>query len=205
VNARPYRSPGRIAAAEQTRRRIVAAASELLRSPQGTAGFSLEAVAKAARVTRLTVYNQFGSRHALLEAVFDDRAAAGGLHRLVDALSDPAPVAGLRRVIAIFCDFWSSDRDAIARLHGVGMLDTEFAESVRARNERRRGLLTVLVDRMVEAGDLPAPAAGDLIDILFTMTSFAVYAELTAHGRSPEATCALIQGMADDAVQRARH
>jgi AcrR family transcriptional regulator len=203
VNPRPYRSPGRTAAAEQTRKRIVAAASELLRSPQGIIGFSLEAVAKAAGVTRLTVYNQFGSRRALLEAVFDDRAAQGGLHRLADAMADPEPTAGLRRLVAIFCEFWNFDRDALARLHGVGLLDAEFAESVQARNERRRQSLSVLVGRMVAIGEVREQALTDLTDVLFTLTSFHVYAGLTATNRSAEAACALIQELAADAVARA--
>ncbi|WP_404558819.1 TetR/AcrR family transcriptional regulator [Bradyrhizobium niftali] len=55
---------------------------------------SLDAVAKAANVTRLTVYNQFGSRRGLLEAVFDDIARRGRLGRLDDAVDDPDPEKG---------------------------------------------------------------------------------------------------------------
>ncbi len=56
--------PARAASSGQTREQIVAAAAALLRTPEGIRGFSLEAVGKAAKVTRLTVYNQFGSRRA---------------------------------------------------------------------------------------------------------------------------------------------
>jgi AcrR family transcriptional regulator len=55
------------------------------------AAFSLDAIAKAADVTRLTVYNQFGSRRGLLEAVFDDIARRGRLHRLNDAMAESDP------------------------------------------------------------------------------------------------------------------
>ena len=64
VSPRRYESPARDAAAEETRQRIVTAAGEILAGPKGFAGMSLEAVAKAARVTRLTIYNQFGTRRA---------------------------------------------------------------------------------------------------------------------------------------------
>src|SRR5260370_22569578 len=105
MSPRRYRSPARDASSGQTRARIVAAAAALLRSPEAIGGFSLEAVGKAAKVTRLTVYNQFGSRRALLEAVFDDRAERGGLHRVAEAMAAAAPAAPFLMLIAIFCEF----------------------------------------------------------------------------------------------------
>lgn len=199
---RRYRSSVRDKAAGQTHQRIVAAAAQLLQSG-GAGGFSLEAVAKKAGVTRLTVYNQFGSRRALLEAVFDDRAVRGGLHRLREAMSDGDPEAGLRRLIEIFCDFWSFDREAIASLHQMSSGDAEFEESIKARNERRRGAISAIVARIVEQGGIRAEAAVDLVDFLFVLTSFPVFSQLTAGGRKKGAACALIQLAAEDAIRRA--
>lgn len=202
MKPRAYRSPSRKAASEKTRERIVAAAAKLLRT-RGVGEFSLESVARSARVTRLTVYNHFGSRRALLEAVFDDRAARGGLHKIRDAMADPDPHAGLNQVIAIFCGFWSFDRGAIARLHGMGSSDAEFEESIRSRNERRRRLLSVLIGRMAERGDIRSEAVADLTDLLFVLTSFSVFAELVSGKRTMEAACAMIQQSTDDAIKRA--
>src|SRR5258707_11484473 len=203
MSPRRYRSPVREASSGQTRARIVAAAAALLRTPGGIGGFSLEAVGKAAKVTRLTVYNQFGSRRALLEAVFDDRAERGGLHRVAEAMSAVEPSAGLGKLIDIFCEFWSFDREALARLHGAGMNDAELEESIRARNERRRRALSVLVNRMAERKEVRAEARKDLIDTLFALTSFHVFAELAAGSRSAKAACLLVRSMAADAVRRA--
>jgi AcrR family transcriptional regulator len=199
---RSYRSPVRSAAARRTRARIVAAAAKLLRR-RGIEEFSLESVAKSAGVTRLTVYNHFGSRRALLEAVFDDRAARGGLHRIPEAMAESDPHRALERLIAVFCEFWSFDQGAIARLHGVGSSDAEFEDAIRARNERRRRILSVLVGRMTERGDVRAQAAADLTDLLFVLSSFSVFAELS-RGRSKDAACSLVQSSAEDAVNRAR-
>jgi AcrR family transcriptional regulator len=203
MSPRRYCSPARAASSGQTRERIVAAAAALLRTPEGIRGFSLEAVGKAAKVTRLTVYNQFGSRRALLEAVFDDRAERGGLHRVSEAMAAADPAIGLLKLIDIFCEFWSSDRDALARLHGGGINDAELEESIRARNERRRRALSVLVDRMAERKAVRAEARRDLIDTLFALTSFHFFAELAAGSRSPDAAGVLVQSMAADAVRRA--
>jgi AcrR family transcriptional regulator len=204
VSPRPYRSPRRDAAATQTRERIVAAAAAVLGTAEGSGAFSLEAVAKKAGVTRLTVYNQFGSRRALLEAVFDQKAAHGGLHRIAEVMAGTDPHAGLLEIIAIFCGFWSGDPGAIGRLIAAGATDPEFEAGVRERNERRRHLLAVLVDRIAESNDRTRneTALGELVDVLFALTSFPFFSQLTAGERSVEAACRLIQDLATDALRR---
>jgi AcrR family transcriptional regulator len=199
MNSRPYRSPRRRATAERTRARLLKAASAMLGGPDGV---SLDAVAKKAGVTRLTVYNQFGSRRALLEAVFDDMAERGGLHRISAAMADPDPHAALRQIISIFCGFWSIHRSALWRLHAATATDSEFAESLRARNERRQHLLSVIVGRMNHARSGRAKAVSELVDVLFALTSVSFFWELTASGRSADAACRMIQALAEDAVQR---
>lgn len=202
MTSRSYRSPQREAAAQETRERILAAAGELLAGAEGVARFSLDSVGKAAGVTRLTVYNQFGSRAALLEAVFDRVAHDAGIARLAQAMGEPDPHEGLRKLVVVFCNFWSHDREMMARLHTVGAADDEFRNAVVARSERRRHVLAALVKRM--GGTPPAAATvRDLVDVLFALTGFAFFAELTAGGRSAEKACALIQEMAADAVRRA--
>jgi AcrR family transcriptional regulator len=201
MTQRPYRSRARAEAAEQTRRRITAAAAVILRA-RGASGFSLESVAREAGVTRLTVYNQFGSRRSLLEAVFDDRAASGGLHRLREAMADPDPLAALRRLVEIFCGFWSSDQASLGGLHAATSGDAEFEVSLRQRNERRRKAISVLVSRLAARGDIAEEATKDLTDLLFVMTSFQTYAELAAD-RPPDAACALIRRTVEDAARRA--
>src|SRR5215472_478179 len=200
MSPRPYRSSRRAVTAERTRARLLKAASAMLAVPDG---ISLDAVAKRAGVTRLTVYNQFGSRRALLEAVFDDMAERGGLHRIREAMAKTDPQAALQQIVLIFCDFWRVHRGALWRLHAASATDPEFEESLRARNQRRRYLLSVLVDRMIEGGAKRPEVVIELIDVLFALTSVGFFWELTAEGRKANAVCHLIQALAADAVQRA--
>src|SRR5262249_17189259 len=127
MSPRPYRSSRRRMATERTRTRLLKAARAILATGNG---ISLDAVAKSPGVTRLTVYNQFGSRRALREAVFDDMAERGGLHRIREAMTSPDPEAALRQIVAIFCDFWSVHRGVLWRLHAAGATDPEFEESL---------------------------------------------------------------------------
>jgi len=200
MSPRPYRSSRRTVTAERTRARLLKAASAMLAASDG---ISLDAVAKRAGVTRLTVYNQFGSRRALLEAVFDDMAERGGLHRIREAMAKTDPQVALQQIVLIFCDFWSVHRGALWRLHAASATDPEFEESLRARNQRRRHLLSVLVDRMIEGGGKRPEVVIELIDVLFALTSVGFFWELTAGGRKANAVCHLIQALAADAVQRA--
>jgi AcrR family transcriptional regulator len=203
MSPRPYHSPVREAAASETRARIIAAAGSLLGGAEGTAAFSLEAVARKAGVTRLTVYKQFGSRRALLEEVFDDLAACRGFHVLAEVMNDTDPLRALQRIVSFFCDFYGSDTPALLRLHAAGAGDPDLEESVRERNERRRHLLSALVHRMAPGRHLDAKTSRDLVDVLFALTSLHFFAQLAADNRSTKATCRLIQSLCEDALRRA--
>jgi AcrR family transcriptional regulator len=201
MSRRTYVSPLRSEAAAEKRDRVIQAAARFLREDEGISGFSLDAVAKAAGVTRLTVYNQFGSRPGLLEAVFDDIARRGRLARLNDAMAMADPWDGLDRLIEIFCDFWDGD-PAIGRLHDAAATDPEFAQALLARNARRRQLLEELVGRI--AGDMASRSARrDAVDLIFALTSCAMF-QMLAPERSAKAVYRLLKDAARAAMERTR-
>src|SRR5215831_8744899 len=113
---RPYRLGQRQAATEQTRARILAAARDLLMSPDGYARFSIEAVARQADVARMTVYHQFGSKIGLLEALCDTLAASGGMDQLATAFRQPDTLEALNQFLMVFGGFWEADRLVMRRL-----------------------------------------------------------------------------------------
>jgi len=139
MSPRPYRMETRQAAAEETRARIVAAAREILSAPGGIGAFTIDAIAGQAGVARMTVYNQFGSKSGLIEAVFDTLAIVRrGVERLVAALALDDPAATLAEFVRVFADVWQEDRLVIRRLGGLAALDPEFSQVWHAREGRRR-------------------------------------------------------------------
>ncbi len=176
---RSYSSAVRDAAANATRQRVVEAAARMLREVESTTQFSMESVAKAAGVTRLTVYKQFGSRRGLLEAVFDENARKGGILRIVEAMQHENPRHGLNLAIDILCEFWSDP--SFARLHEAAGTDPEFGEAINERNNRRRIALSALVARMQG----PANDREAVVDLLFGLTTMAMFRTLLA-GRTWE-------------------
>jgi AcrR family transcriptional regulator len=199
MSTRPYVSVVRAAAAADKRDRVIQAAARFLREEASIATFSLDAVAKAAGVTRLTVYNQFGSRRGLLEAVFDDIARRGRLVRISEAMAMSNPRNGLEQLIEIFCDFWSGDA-AVGRLHDAMAIDPEFAQALLERNARRRQAVEELVRRMTRDAVSPV-LQREAVDLIFALTSYAMF-RMLASARPAKAVCDLIRVTCNDAVDR---
>jgi AcrR family transcriptional regulator len=199
---RHYHSPKRESEAEQTRARILAAAARHLRSPDGLKGLSLESVAEAAGVTRATVYKQFGSRRGLLEAVFDHVARRGGLHRIPEAMAENDPRVALQRVVEIFCDFWSSNRKTIAQVIAAGAGEPLLAASLHERNERRRKVIATLLKRLPGVEQVAPAVFNEVVDVLFVLTSHAVFAGLKGKERSVADVCRILQDLAMRTLDR---
>jgi len=187
MSPRPYRLGQRQTAAQQTRTRIIAAARELLVASEGFSGFSMDAVARQAEVARMTVYHQFGSKVGLLEALSDSLAAHGGMEHLANAFRRPEPLEALDEYITAFGRFWNVDRLVMRRLRALAALDQDFEQVVRARDERRRHGLRVLVGRIAEKYGRPVPdSLNETINILYTLLSFENFDTLTGPMRSIE-------------------
>jgi len=196
---RPYRSPHRAAATEQTRARIIAAACTLLSGGMNLPQFSLDAVARQAGVTRLTIYNQFESKRGLLEAVFDDLAQRGGLSELPAVFAEADANQALRRLVSVFCRFWAAHATVMPKFGAVTTLDDEVKASLHQRSERRRQALAVLVMRLTQDA---RESSDDLVDVLFALTSFEVFNALSVRNRSAKSVETLIYDLVEHAVSR---
>lgn len=197
MSPRPYRLGRREPATEETRTRVIAAARKVLTSREGPDAFSIDAVAREAGVSRMTIYYRFASRRGLLEALFDDLAARGRLARLPEVFRQPDPLRALSEFVGVFVGFWASGRLLIRHLRGMSAIDPELELALRARDERRRQGLTVLVQRIVEQRRLPSSLAlEDAVDSLFTLTSFETFDALARGRRSTEDVRALIERLA---------
>jgi AcrR family transcriptional regulator len=190
-----YSMARRQVAADQTRARILAAARSLLVSSDRYTDFSVPGVARAADVARVTVYNQFGSKAGLLEAISDDLARAGGLHRLGALLAGGGPASALGGFIDVFTRFWASDRLLIRRLRAVATLDPELEKSLAARDARRRQGASVLLSRLDRPGQRLALDRDVAADVVTTLTSFETFDALSGADRGPDQVAAIIRGL----------
>jgi len=191
---RPYRAGERQAASQPTRARIVEAAVKLLGEPDQVGEFTVDAVAKRAGISRMTVYYQFGSRAALLEAVLDDLADRGGMPEIATAMRQQNTEEALKTLVKVFCHFWASQRLAVRRLRALAVLDPELTGVFR--DLRRRQMLDALVERATSAAPIDSRRAEDAVDVLHTLTSFATYDSMAHDAADDEArVAALLQDL----------
>jgi AcrR family transcriptional regulator len=161
---RPYRSERRREQAEQTRTRILDAAGELF-VDGGFAGTSVAAIAGRAGVSAETVYQAFGSKPALLDALVR-RAARLGDEAPIPEQAGPRAVAAehdQRTQLQLFA------ADIVRRLERVGPLMTvvdaaavsepAIAELQRGIDRARRAGLAEFVDALSAHGPLAVDRA----------------------------------------------
>jgi AcrR family transcriptional regulator len=201
LSPRPYQMAQRKAAGDETRDRILAAARELLLA-EDFSDFTMEAVARSADVSRLTIYYQFDSKAKLLEALYDYIARRGRMDQLAEVFrTGNDAVSLLHNFIRVFAVFWASDRNVIRRLHGLGTIDAEIGRGLRARNERRRQGLKVVVD-LYSHKYLPFTPVEEpiVIDSLHMITSFETFDALAVSGRKFEEVVEILKKMANGVV-----
>jgi AcrR family transcriptional regulator len=198
MTPRTYRMRARQASTEETRARIVSAARALLSAPRGLEAFTIDSVARKARVSRMTVYHQFGSKTGLIEAVFDSLAIVRvGVPRLIAALGLDDPGETLATFVDVFADVWQADRVVIRRLQGLAALDSEFARVWHTREERRREGLRTIVGRFGEPGDAAVSSdEATLTDVLYTIIAFETFDVIAGPKRRFDAIAPIVHQLA---------
>jgi AcrR family transcriptional regulator len=196
---RRYTLGRRQIAVDATRQRIVSAARELLASPNGARAMTIEAVARAAEVTRATVYQQFDTKQRLLAAVLDAVALDGGLDRIPTALKRSDPHEALDELLAILVRFYTMDRDIHRQLSAMAEIDPTFREMVSERQGRRRAVLELLAKRIDPTLARAPRRLAESSDALFAITSAALFDQL-AGTRTAAQIAVIVQRLARAAI-----
>jgi AcrR family transcriptional regulator len=194
----------RQAAASETRARILEAARQLLANESET-DQGMEAIARRANVSRLTLYYQFKSRPGLLEALYDYLAIRGNMRRMAEVFHETDPSGALDKLVRIFGGFWASDPVVIRRLRGMATLDAEIDQGIRARDARRQQAAREIIRRTVVAGKkkLSTEQQNLTADVLSMLTSFESYDALARAGHTQGAILATLTRMARAAIDSA--
>ena len=180
---RPYRLGKRKESSDEARRRCIEAAATLL-TDSDTPALKMEAVAAQARVTRQTIYNLFGSKTELIEAVFDHLARTGGMQSMAAAMQQSDPEARLSAMITTLAQFWTTTRTATRHIRAMAATDPDLSSAIQARDERRK-MACQHVIRGFGATLPPAPDPFLYVDLLWALTSFEFFDTLAGATRSP--------------------
>jgi AcrR family transcriptional regulator len=181
--ARPYRLGRRREEVDRTRSAILAAARQVVIELGAAA--SLVKVAERAGVSRITVYNQFGSRAQLLQAL---ARLPGSEHRAEEAEeSGRDPTHELELRIEQACATWATDPALYRRLNALRGEQDEQPDRIRGLAERLAAR-----DRL-----RPGCSITEAEDVIAILTSFPAFDRLHKSGRrAPAAVAHILIGMA---------
>ncbi|HTW45309.1 MAG TPA: helix-turn-helix domain-containing protein [Acidobacteriaceae bacterium] len=192
---RPYELGKRLEQMDKSRADILRAARALLEA-KGYRQLTMATLAAESGVTRQTVHNLFGTKAAVLEALFDVIALNGGMENMREAMTQPTAEAMLERAVAVFCGFWAANRVLLRRIRGIGAIDPEFGAVLEARNQRRVMAATRIVGRFGARGDTKQRVAA-----LTALTSFEFFDGLVEGGLDERRATATVLELARDLLK----
>lgn len=180
---RKYEQRLRAEAAELTRRHILDAAYERMRSAPSEP-LAVDLVAKLAGVARSTVYLIFGSRSGLFDAIGQDLLERGGFRDLIREVDHPDVREGLRRGIRAGAVMYAANRDVLRALFSMASLDADSVGGAVQRMEQGRAEGMALLARRLGDGGLLQPdvTEDEATDALYVLTSFEAF-DLLHSGR----------------------
>jgi AcrR family transcriptional regulator len=172
----PYQSVTRQRQAEETKRRIVAAARRLLKS-KGYSGMTIEAIAQKAEVAIPTVYAIFGSKTGILAELIDDATFGPEYEQLVrQALETEEPRKRLQFAATIARQIHDAASSTFDLMRGAGVVAPEFAQLEKKREGHRYDAQQSLIDFLSHSGQLrPGVTKQAARDILWALTGRELY------------------------------
>jgi AcrR family transcriptional regulator len=191
---RPYDNSGRAAQALRTRRRVIAAAHELLLE-QGYAATTISQIARRAGVSAETVYKAFGSKAALTKQVYDVALAGDDepvpmrdRPEIQAMLAEPDPRQKVASYAALARQLGARLGPLLAVLLGARATDPDLDAFARTTADERLAGTTALVGHLADAGALrPGLDPERARDLLWALISPELYLLLVVErGWPPE-------------------
>lgn len=197
-STRPYDQSRRQVQAGLTRAVVLQATRDLLAGQADAGGFTLDAVAQRAGVSRATVFNLFGGKAGLLHALFDELSGRAGLMDVDALLAQQDPHRALREYVQAFGAFYESERLLLRKLRAYAALDAEFARLIEAREDKRTAGLLYLVQRLggAQGGARSTAAQRRTAAMLKALLVMEVFESLAGPSQPLTAACGPVLEMA---------
>jgi len=195
---RPYELGKRLEQMDQSRAAILRAARSQLEAASYRE-LTMASLASESGVTRQTIHNLFGTKAAVLEALFDVVALDAGMEQMREVMTQPSPEAMLQRFVQVFCSFWAANRVLFRRIHGIGAVDAVLGGVVEARNRRRLMAATRIAGLSGVRDNLDQTAAA-----LAALTSFEFYDALACDSVNESQAASIILELVQRLVAGAR-
>lgn len=203
MDNRRYVQRARAETSDTTRRRILDAARDTLeRGPVGA--LKVDEVARAAGVSRSTVYLLYGSRAGLYDALARYLRDTAGFEELVVSSRLPDALESLRTSARIGVRMYARMPQLARALFTLAAIDPDAVAAVRAIEDGRRPGQLQLARGLAAQGYLRADVSvEEATDILNVLTSFQAFDELFAgSGLGAEIVADRLIAMAERSICR---
>jgi len=186
--SRVYRQRRRAESTATTRAQIMDAVRRLLE--QGTFHeASVEEIARFAGVGRATLYQHFGSRLGLVEAICESFADNPSMVAIQASPDVADPREAVMQMIGQAIRFWDSEESLHRHLYGLAEIDESAADFVERQTADRRSVVERISGRLARAGALGGGISeAQARATLLVLTSFHTFQELRAAGLTLEET-----------------
>jgi AcrR family transcriptional regulator len=139
--------------------RVLEAAERLIREDAFHTA-TMEELAAAAGVSRATVFNRFGSKLGVLQALFTRGMEGPEMEAIQRALEIEDPVESLKAVIEAACAIWDAWGFVHEQLQAIVILEPGASALVDQQRDQQRAEIRDLTRRLARAGRL-RPGLGE--------------------------------------------
>jgi AcrR family transcriptional regulator len=133
--------------------RVLDAAEQLIREDSFHSA-TMDEIAAAAGVSRATVFNRFGSKLGVLQALFARCLESPEMQAIEEALAIEDPVDALEALIVAACAIWETHGFIVEQLQAIVVLEPEASAPLEQQREEQRADLQDLTRRLARAGRL---------------------------------------------------
>jgi AcrR family transcriptional regulator len=139
---------------------------------------TMEELAAAAGVSRATVFNRFGTKLGVLQALFARGMEGPEMEAIQKSLQIDDPVEALEAVIDAACAIWESQGFIHEHLEAIAVLEPDASALVDEQREQQRTEIHDLMRRLARAGRLRRgisdPRATATLHMLTSLESFLI-------------------------------
>jgi AcrR family transcriptional regulator len=140
---------------------------------------TMEEIAAAAGVSRATVFNRFGSKLGVLQALFRRGMEGPEMAAIQEALAIEDPVESLETTIGASCAIWEVCGFVVEQLQAIVVLEPDASASIEEQEEQQRVEIEDLVRRLGRAGRLrPGLSERRAAATIHTLTSLETFLRL---------------------------
>jgi AcrR family transcriptional regulator len=137
---------------------------------------TMDELAEAAGVSRATVFNRFGSKLGVLQALYTRCLESPEMRAVEEALAIDDPDAALEALIEASCALWETRGFIVEQLQAIAILEPEASALLAGQTEEQRADLQGLTRRLARADRL-RPGLGEAratatLHVLTSLESF---------------------------------